>query len=228
MAVVAAAARAGKELIDTMSKPIPADPPRETAAQLRERRAALLEQIEAATKAIAEARSDYEKAFAAFADVESEDSGKTLWLAEQRTKARERKLQELHQQLEANEGAVKVAERSELEQRDRDIDAELTDNRRAAELDAAAARAAASLVDALLKVRAHNVHREKLRNEQQGVREKLGAQREFQAIYQNVEASLVNTAAGLRDLANIEQDPVRRGYLVSLSMGRVDFLPQTA
>jgi hypothetical protein len=224
LAVVTSVARAGKDLISEMTKPIPTPPAGPTAAELRARRPALLEQVETTKTAIAEARAEYEKSFATFAATESEAAGQALWLAEQRIKTRERKLQEFQQQLEAHDEATKVAERLEFEQRDRDIDAELADNRRMLELDAAATRAAAGLVDALLKVRAHNVHRERLRGEQQDIRERLGMGREPPA-FRSVEASLVSITDGLRELAQTERDPVRRGYLVSLSMGRIDFLP---
>jgi hypothetical protein len=211
-----------------MTKPIPAPPPGPTAAELRARRPSLLEQIETATSALADARSGYESAFAAFAaDEENEELGKQLWLSHQRVQVRERRVADLDALLKAHDEAIKVAERLKDEQRDRDIDAERADNRRTLELDAEATRAAAGLVDALLAVRAHNVHREKLRSEQQDIRERLGMRRDL-ATFHSVEASLVSVASGLRELANTEQDPVRRGYLVSLSMGRVDFLPQTA
>ncbi|MDQ2646930.1 MAG: hypothetical protein M3020_24210, partial [Myxococcota bacterium] len=134
-----------------MTKPITVPHAAPTAAQLRERRPGLIETITAAENAIAAARTEQEAAFKAFTAEETEDTAKALWLAEQRVRARERRHVELTADLEAHDAATSVTERRELEQRLEDIGAELADNRRANELDAAATKAAVKLVDALLE-----------------------------------------------------------------------------
>jgi hypothetical protein len=223
---VAAAARAGKELFQ-VTKPIPAAPAGETTAALRERRQALLEQIDAADAATAEARAGYETAFTAFAsDESSEELAKELWLSHQRIQVRERRQADLAAQLEATDGAISVAERGELEQRMAAIDTELADNRRVIELNAAATAMAARLVDAMIEIRNHNVAREALRSEQQGIRERLGLPLS-PAYFRGVDASLLSATVGLRDLARDERDPVRRGYLESLALSQIEFRSAT-
>jgi hypothetical protein len=226
LTLVAAVARVGKDLFDNMTAPIPNPPAAPTAAELRANRPALIEQLKAVATQLAEAQAAYESDLSA-SDPNDEKAIQALALSEQRIKVCSRRRAEVEQQLAALESATKVAERAELDERMQDIDAELADNRRAIELAAAAAKAAAHLVDALLEIRAHNLHHDKLRTEQQGIRGQLGREL-VPTAFQSVEAQWILLAEGLRAHAQRESDPVRRGYLISLSLGHINFLPQTA
>jgi hypothetical protein len=228
LALATSIARAGKDAIKTMTAPLPNPPAGPTAADLRAQRPALLEQIEVAKTAITAARAEHAKAQAAFdKDENSETHAQALWLAEQRGKTRERKLQELQDQLEAHDAATKAAERRDLERRADAIRAELSHNADQQGLDGAAT-AAALLVSALLRIREHNAARQELRLQLHGIENTLGRQptEDTASVHgHRVEALWVLVAERIRALAQGDTDPARRGYLLALAQAPIDLRP---
>jgi hypothetical protein len=224
-------ARVGKELIETMTAPIPDTIPAPSVSELRDRRAALVGAIAAARAAFDSARAEQDKELDVVAaskpeDNESEDNARILWLAQQQVRVdiSERRHAKLLTEFQALDGVIALAERTKKEHRKAALEVVLNDNSTSNTLIPPVVKAAEALVLELLKVREHNESREKLRAELAQICEELRCERPslVTASHWNTEVSWGVVAAGLQELAQGESDPAKRGYLLSLAGAQVN------